>query len=366
MHVVFDARIHLNHITGISRYIINVLREVVKAEQNRYTILINDSLSSNDILFSEFQTLPNVVFKRVNLPHFGPVNYSHLPGIIAKLQPDLYHYPHLDAPIVKGIPTIATVHDANFKNGIKKYNDPLGLKTIYFKYALNNTIQKADKILFVSEAMRDETQAYCKQKFHSKFEVIHNGLESGFSPRPVQELEQIAAKYNLNKPFFLFVGQLREHKNIFRIVDAFKNIEKNQMELAIVGYGYNPKLLDLGFPGIRYLGMVGEDDLKGLYQLSRCFVFPSLMEGFGLPILEAMSMGSPVITSNFGATKEIAGDAAILVDPYSVESIRQALQQFNDPEITFDQTKQAGFERSKLFNWQVAGEKLLSLYHSFA
>ena len=364
MHILFDARIHLNHITGMSRYIINLLREVTKDRSLNFTILINSELRQDDVLIQALQPLPNVKFERVNLPHIGPINYILLPKIIRKFKPDLYHYPHLDAPIVKGVATIATIHDANFKNGIKKYNDPWGMKTQYFKWALQNTVKKATKVLFVSEAMLNETCEITPTRYHFKFKVIYNGLEPGFLPEPAEKLSAVKQKFNLAKPFFLFVGQLREHKNIFRIVDAYKQLETEDIQLVIVGYGYNEKLLNLDHPGIKYLGMVSEEDLIALYQLSKCFVFPSLMEGFGLPIIEALSLGTQVITSNFGATKEVSGDVCTLVDPFSVASIKAAMSDhLNDNKIG-DREKSLMISRAKEFNWEKSGAELIQLYRS--
>ena len=131
-----------------------------------------------------------------------------------------------------------------------------------------------------------------------------------------------------------------------------------------MGYGYNEKLLNLDHPGIKYLGMVSEEDLIALYQLSKCFVFPSLMEGFGLPIIEALSLGTPVITSNFGATKEVSGDVCTLVDPFSVAAIKAAMGKFLNHYTTGDKEKSLMIKRAKQFNWEKSGAELIQLYRS--
>ncbi len=366
MHIVFDARIHLSHITGISKYIINLLLNILKIDnQNIYTILINPTLSENDLLIKTLVSFENVNFQVVHLPHFGPVNYIQMPSIIRKIKPSVYHYPHLDAPI-SGIPTIATIHDSNFKNNIKKYNDKFGIKTLYFKYALKNTLTKSNRIVFVSESMKNDTLENNKDTIVENCRVIYNGLEKDFNEISAHVILATKEKYQLPDKFFLFVGQLREHKNIKRIIDAFNRLNQQEYKLILAGYNYPKNNIKFDFTGVRYIGMVSDEEIKSLYKLSTCFVFPSLIEGFGIPIIEAMSLGTLVITSNIGATKEISGDAAILVNPYSTAEIQAAMQSIINNSAPFHKLREKGIARSKFFNWEESARKTLGLYQEAA
>ena len=364
MHIVFDARIHLNHITGISRYIIHLLKELLQINSgNTYTILINGNLKEDDDLILLVKSFHQARLEIVPLPHFGPTNYLQMPAIIKKLNPDIYHYPHLDAPIIPGIRTVATIHDTNFKKGIKKYNDRFGIKTSYFKWAIHNTVKKADHLIFVSEAVRNEILIGKDENFKAKASVIYNGIESDFGKISTEELQLVKLKFQLPEKYFLYVGQLREHKNIERVIEAYNQLNQNDYQLILVGYNYPKNKININFLGVRYLGMVTEIELKAIYKLSSCFVFPSLIEGFGLPLLEAMSCNTPVITSNQGATKEIAGEAAILVNPFNSNDIHDAMLRIISDKVLQLELQEKGLKRLDLFRWETAAGKTLDVYN---
>lgn len=364
MHIVFDARIHMDYMSGISRYIMMLLQHLFEIDKtNRYSILLNNSLAEDNPIF-EFDKLPNVTCITTSFAHMGPKAFLQLPKFIKSLNADVYHYPHIDTPYM-GIPTVSTVHDSNISNGIKRYSDFLGIKTLYFKWTLKRTLSKSDNVIFISNEMKNEILE--KSKFDlsdPKFKVIYNGLNDDFNLIKQENVANTKSKFKIDKPFFFYAGALREHKNVKRIIEAFNQANITNYELIMVGSKYEQYPVNLDFPNIRHLGMVSDDELKALYSLSFAFLFPSLFEGFGLPILEAMSFGSPVITTNYGATKEVGANAVLLVDPNSVEEIKNGiLKLVNQPEY-YRQLQDLGYKRIKDFSWKKAAQEVLNIYEN--
>ena len=171
--------------------------------------------------------------------------------------------------------------------------------------------------------------------------------------------------------YFLFVGSILKHKNIFRLVQAFARLETEAV-LVIAGACKDAEYLDelkrvasvsgISATRLRYLDYVTDADLPYLYNGALAFVLPSLHEGFGVPVIEAMACGTTVIASNCSAMPEVAGDAAILVDPYSVESISAAMREVLDNTRLADRLRSAGLERAKLFNWSYSAQKLYDVF----
>lgn len=364
MHIVFDARIHMDYMSGMSRYIVMLLKHLFEIDkENQYSILLNNTLSPDNEIF-EFNKHPNVSCVTTNFAHMGPKSFLQLPKYLKQLKPDIYHYPHIDTPYF-GIPTVSTVHDSNISNGIKRYSDFLGIKTLYFKQTLKQTLKKSKKVIFISQEMKKEVlEDFKMDKNNSRFEVIYNGLDEDFTKFDVVKAAKIKDKFSLEKPFFFYAGALREHKNVKRIIAAFNKANISGYELIMVGSKYDKYPVDLNFPNIRHLGMVSDDELKSLYHYSYAFLFPSLFEGFGLPILEAMSHGSPVLTTNYGATKEVGDNAVLLVDPNSVDEIANGINKLVEDKAFYQTLQNLGYKRISDFSWQVSAKRVLEIYNS--
>lgn len=330
---------------------------------NKYTVLVNGKLPKDNIIYSICDK-KNVNVITLDMHHFGPVNYLKMPSIIRKINPDVYHYPHLDAPIT-GIPTVATILDANIRKGVKKYNDFLGLKTLYFKKSLRNTLNKTQKSLFISNAVMDDVLELLKMEKSPKYMTVHLGVDDSFKDFDESNSKATLKKFNIQKPYFLYVGTIREHKNIDRLVKAFvaSNLHP-EYSLVLAGGKYEGYDVDMNQPGVNYIGRINEEELKILYKNGFCFVFPSLLEGFGLPILESYMLELPVITSNMGATKEVGGNAAHLVDPLDIHDISKGMIKIaQDDEYRKDLIAK-GIKRVNEFRWDNTAKKVLAVYES--
>lgn len=363
MKILFDARVHLNYFSGISRYIICLLEAYAQEfPEDELQVLINPTIEDDNAIFKTLSSFDNVIIERINMAHMGPKNYTSMGKIVKKINPDIYHYPHLDAPVYTGkIPVVATIHDTNSGKKVKKFDDKLGLKSLYFKKSVKLTLKKADKVLFVSDSIKKEVlDNYGYDLNDPKFIRMYNGLEADFNSLSESEGIEIRKGLKLPDQYLFYVGQIREHKNVYRIIEAFKNFypEHPSFKLVMVGHNY----LNLTFQDemIQHVDRVSNQELKAIYQGCKGLIFPSLFEGFGFPIIEAFSYKKPVLTSNYGAMKEVSGDLAILVDPFSVESITAGLHEL----IQEDNLGEKRLSRSQAFSWQENAIALRKIYSS--
>lgn len=365
MHILFDARVHFPYMSGISRYMLMLLEHLFRIDaENRYTVLVNPTLPEEDELLQLIGRTANAESSVVHLGHMGPVNYLKMPAVVRGFRPDVYHYPNLDAPL-SGVPTVATIHDAGMANGVKRFDDFMGVKAFYFKYSLRTTLKNANRLLFISHAIKKEILAdHRLADDPARYKVVYNGFEANTFSEGMDAavFQKIKTELQLPDNYFLYVGAIREHKNIGRILEAFKQLNLPGWELLLAGSRYEKYNIDLQQPGVRYLGLVPEETLKALYFGSKGFVFPSLFEGFGFPILEAMSLGSPVITTHYGATQEVGGEACLLVNPLNVDEIAAAMRQLALDSGLAGSLREKGYLRCRDFSWETTARQTLEAY----
>ena len=245
--------------------------------------------------------------------------------------------------------------------------------------AIRRSAQLADLIISVSEFTRQDIINYCGVP-ESKVKTILLGVDEAFKPLPGEEkIAKFKEKFGLNKPFFFSLG-IVPRKNTERLLKAFANFRyRNDFQLVLAGYhgGQGIPSADSWFEKyvsiikekkledqVKFVGSLGEDELVLFYNTAYAFVFPSLCEGFGIPVLEAMACGLPVITSNISALPEVAGDAAILIDPYQEGAIRLAMEDLVDNEQLRRDLVQKGFENAKRFSWRKMAEEIRQEYNS--
>lgn len=363
MKILFDARIHLNYYSGISRYIICLLEAyATEFPEDEITVLLNPTIQPNNSIYTNLNPFKNIHFKTIDASHMGPVNYLRMGKLIKKMAPDVYHYPHLDAPVFTGnIPVVATVHDSNSNKNIKKFDDKFGLKSHYFKKALRMTLKRAKRVVFVSDSIKKEVLGlYNISENDPKYSRIYNGFEPQFNVISDEKKDEILKELNCRKPYILFVGQIREHKNIRRAVEAFNAFQQKNPTYNLVIIGHNYLNLNLNSSHVQHIETVTNTQLKALYAGCEAFLFPSLFEGFGFPILEAFSFGKPVITTNYGATAEISGGLAVLVDPTDTSAICAGIAK----SIISDHGHEARKAHAAAFSWKENAQELRKIYLS--
>lgn len=281
-----------------------------------------------------------------------------LPAKLLWLGADLLHAPSYFAPILCPRPLVVTVHDVLFLTQPKHYKDRLF--ALYSRIFIGGAVRRADMICTVSE--------YSKKEIESgygiagdRIRVTYHGVNPRYEPQTETRLAAVRAKYRLERPYFLFVGAREPRKNLPRLIRAFSLFREGQQsdyELILVGpegSGSAEVHALLNDPaagrGVRTLGFVPDDDMPCIYAASEAFVLPSLGEGFGMPVIEAMACGAPVIVSRATCLPEVAGDAAVLFDPTDPADIAQAMRMILRPDVR-QEMKQKGLRHAQTFTWE--------------
>ena len=279
----------------------------------------------------------------------------------------MFHYTdHALSLLQRERPTIITVHDIAYVRFPHLFNKS---RQIYKKYIFEKSINKTDVIIVPSYSTKKDILHYCGIK-DEKIRVVYHGIESRF--RPLSNVEEYRLKNNLPSKMILNIGTLEPRKNVVTLIKAFKKLKElgfKNYKLVIAGdkgWLYKQIFKEIESSGLQkavlFLGVVRDEDLPMLYNCADLFVYPSLYEGFGLPPLEAMACGIPVITSNTSSLPEVVGDAGIMVDPTDVNSLYENMSNvLGDSELRHHM-KNMGLERSKLFSWDNMAKEILKIY----
>jgi len=306
-------------------------------------------------------------------------------GIVRRFGCDVVHIPHLFwIPRGLGCPYVLTVHDL-LEHMYGSRNASTLRRGLHF-YLTRRVLRKAARVIAVSQFTKNEIEKLLSIP-DDRIEVVYNAIDERFlhGHATQADRELIAQRYLVNYPFILYAGAIRPHKNVVRIIEAFsalknellKESEEEQqfrdLKLIIIGddLSSHPRLrrtvVRSGVQNdVRFLGFVPIDVLRIFYDVAKVFVFPSLYEGFGLPPLEAMAHGTPVVTSNTSSLPEVAGNAALLVNPENVFEIRRALQRVLLDPILRARMKQLGYEQAQRFSWTNSVSRILEIYHEVA
>jgi glycosyltransferase involved in cell wall biosynthesis len=271
-------------------------------------------------------------------------------------------------------PSVVTIHDCihlMFPQYLPNRRAYLYARTVMWAAA-----KRASAILTVSEASKRDILRFFDVP-PEKVVVVHNAIDERFwTPPAAEDVARVRERYQLEHGFVLYAGNIKPHKNLERLIDAFAEIRRGALEdlkLLIIGDEIS-KLPALRravhrhhlHAHVRFLGYVSDETLAVLYRLAALFVFPSLYEGFGLPPLEAMASGAPVVTSNVSSLPEVTGDAAVLVDPTDTQSIVHGMQRvLTDPELA-ERLRRRGPVRAREFSWDRSVAKTRELYERVA
>ena len=283
----------------------------------------------------------------------------------------LFHAPHYVLPPLTPCKSVVTIHDCIHLR-FPQYL-PNRLAYAYARSSLWIATHRATRVLTVSEASKRDILRYFRVP-EEKIDVIYNAIDEQFEHRAANdEIQRVRERYQLYDPFVLYAGNIKPHKNLERLIEAFHTLRKNGFEhvkLLIIGDEIS-KYATLRravhryklHHHVRFLGFVSDKTLACLYRLAGVFVFPSLYEGFGLPPLEAMASGTPVITSNVSSLPEVVGDAALLIDPYEPDAIYEAMRRvLTEPELAAS-LRARGLERVRQFSWERSIRRVHQIYH---
>lgn len=348
--------------------LINHLQKIDK--ENEYVIFVKDGEDRECIRETEnfkIRTIPGI-----NYPDWEQI---HLPKAIRKEKLDLVHFTSNTASLFINIPIVLTLHDIIYLESINFSGTHYqNIGNLYRRLIVPKIVNKSKAIITVSEYEKERIDQHFSFE-NDKVKVVYNAKDSAFKKVNDEDLlNRIREKYNFPDNFILFLGNTAPKKNSDRLIRAYaRYVEKSESPLPLV-------VLDLPRPYIvnilKELGMekidnqiitkdyISHNDLLVVYNLATIFIYPSLRESFGLPIIEAMACGTPVITSNTSAMPEVAGNAALLANPYDVEDMAEKIHSLATNEHLLQSLIEKGYKRSEDFSWERTANKVLEIYNN--
>ena len=285
--------------------------------------------------------------------------------LVQKYGVDMVHFPASVATFKTDAPQVVTVHDLCFKSHPEWFPRA---RVLYYNTFIGPGIRSAARVLADSRATAEDIKRFYPIPA-SRIDIVPLGVDACFRPVAERECEQVRNVYGLPESFFLFVGTLEPRKNLPRVLEAWTMFEESFPDLVIAGragWKLNLKsyIKDNGYADrrIHCLDHVPADYLPALYSGAKALVWPSLMEGFGLPPLEAMACGTPVITSNTSSMPEVVGNAALMVEPTDVKALAMAMKRLVSDNPLCGKLRLAGFKRVETFSWQRSAEMTVETY----
>jgi glycosyltransferase involved in cell wall biosynthesis len=362
---------------GVGTYIRNVVRTLARLDRESKYFLIGSPEK-----VAECSPLPPN-FHAVALDGGDDTLQGNLAfrAIVRRLGCDVVHIPHLFwIPRGLSCPYVLTVHDL-LEHMYGSRNASSLRRSLHF-FLTRRVLRKAARVIAVSQFTKNEIEKLLAIP-DARIKVVYNAIDERFLQGHATEADRelIAQRYLVNYPFILYAGAIRPHKNVVRIIEAFSalksELQKEQqlpdLKLIIIGddLSSHPRLRRTVVRSavqndVRFLGFVPIEVLRIFYDVAKVFVFPSLYEGFGLPPLEAMAHGTPVVTSNTSSLPEVVGNAALLVNPENVFEIRRGLQRALLDSALREQMKQRGYEQTQRFSWTNSVSTILEIYREVA
>jgi glycosyltransferase involved in cell wall biosynthesis len=356
---------------GNETYITNLIKSLAEIDgDNLYTIYLADAGAAAQ--WRESFTTRYKNFSLRLLPPPTPLVRVpvYLTYELFRRPVDVLHVQYTAPPFCR-VPVVVTIHDLAFERMPETFTRR---GSFQLKLTVRRTAKKAARVATVSEYSRQDLLDIYKLP-PEKVVVTYNGVESSFNPRPSvpNEAEEVRRRFGVSRDFLLAVGSLQPRKNLVRLIRAYARLrsERQDFRPQLVIVGRKLWLASEIFDEVKrhpwaddviLTGYVADEDLPALYRAARAFVYPSLFEGFGLPPLEAMACGTPVVTSDVSSLPEITGDAALLIDPNDERALASALIEVVNNDRLRAELREKGIAQAMKFTWRDAAEKTLRLY----
>jgi len=366
MKIAIDARKWRDY--GIGTYVRNVVRHLALIDrETTYFLFCNEADESTLRDLAE-----NFVPVVEHAAGYSLAEHISIPRKLRQLGADLYHSPHYVLPLLCPKAAVVTIHDC-IHLLFPEYL-PNRMAKRYAWFMMRNAVHRSELILTVSEASRHDILSFYPEADPEKLQVVPNSIDEAILEDPgEEEMERVRERYQIRGRFVLYAGNIKPHKNLARLIAAFGLLKQRggheDVKLLIIGdevnrYGSLRRSVEAAGvrQDVRFFGFVPDHTLSALYRLASVFAFPSLYEGFGLPPLEAMACGTPVVTSRISSLPEVVGNAAVLVDPYSVEDIAAGLERVLGDADLRASLVQRGRARVQDFSWQRSARAIHSGY----
>jgi len=362
MRIGFRISVLAKPPAGIHRYVNHLLTALMKIDhENEYILYTNLPIPFKLDLPENFR------ISRISFPSSKFHLWYHigLPRALKKDNVDLYHDTLFLLPFSLPTKGVITIYDLSGLVLPKHHKSKVTLTS----KLIPSAVKRARRIIAISEFTKSEIiRLFPRSK--RKIDVIYGAPSPDFHPYPEHEVEKIRNKYKLNFKYALFLGTVEPRKNLEMLLDAYSQVYNIiPHKLVIVGnLGWKfssifKKLDEMGIEeNVIFTGFIPDTDLPQLFCGAEFFIYPSLYEGFGLPVVESMACGTPVVTSNSSSLPEVAGDAGILIDPNSSESLAKGIFDLaNNPELR-NKLSQLGIEQARKFTWEKSAKKTIEVY----
>jgi glycosyltransferase involved in cell wall biosynthesis len=355
MKIAIDARKWRDY--GIGTYVRNVVRHLAQIDRET-TYLLFCNPADESALRDLAENFVPVVDSSAG---YSLREHISLPLKLRSLGAELLHSPHYVRPLLCTIPSVVTIHDCIHLLFPQYLPNRMAFR--YARFVMGSAIRNSSIVFTVSEASRADILRFYPSTDPAKVHVVPNAIDAELLVDPGEaERERVRERYQIRGRFVLFAGNVKPHKNLERLIRAFARVrcqEGNEdLRLVVIGddvsrYASLRRTADEAGvrQEVRFFGFVPHETLAALYRMATVFAFPSLYEGFGLPPLEAMACGTPVVTSRISSLPEVVGDGALLVDPYNEDDIAQGIARVLDDEDLRARLVERGLERAASYSW---------------
>ncbi|HWP53299.1 MAG TPA: glycosyltransferase family 1 protein [Pyrinomonadaceae bacterium] len=367
MHIAIDAHSVGAKLGGNETYATNLIEALAEIDQlNRYTLYVTkreaiERFANRWRNFTVKQTLPHTPLVRIPLT---------LVRELRRHPVDVLHVQYT-APPLAPCPVVATIHDLAFEHLPETFNRRSWMQ---MRLTVRRTARRAAQIITVSEYSRQDISRTYKIE-PQRILVTPEAARAGFSPVTNEtELKKVRKTYGIERDYILSLCSIQPRKNLVRLIEAYSLLRQSRPEVKLPqlvlagkrgwldGETFNAARQSVGGSDILFTGYVGEEDLPALYSGAACFVYPSYFEGFGLPILEAMQCGAPVVAGNRTSIPELVADAGLLFDPFDTSALVEALKRILDDAEYRARLRAKGFLRSGEFSWKETAQLTLKAY----
>jgi alpha-1,3-rhamnosyl/mannosyltransferase len=372
MRIGIDARFLMH---GVGRYAEELLTHLAQlGGAHEYCVFTSRSYpqaaSLSHLWGSRFKEIPG----RGSL--YSPSGQIRIPYHIARRGLQLFHATSFASPLIRCCPLVVTIHDQAPRLDRDRLPFSAGLRGFaarsYYDIMNAYAVRYARHVITVSQQARQDILRFHPHLPSEKISVIYHGVSASFQPSSPAEQARVRARHGLPADYFLYLGTVNPGKNLIRVLEAFDQLQQApgwKHQLVAVArrdtryrdfYRFWERFR--GKAGVRLVDYVSKEDLPGLYTAAHALVFPALHESFGFPLLEAFACGTPVITSNSSGLAEVAGNAALQVDPRSVDEIAAACRRLAMDLPLRDELIAKGFARAREFSWRECARQTLQVY----
>ena len=364
MRIGIDAR--KLHDFGIGTYIRNLLRHLARIDrQTEYVVVCRQAdVAFLQTLGENFRAVPEAA------GNYSIAEQIAIPLALRREGVTLFHAPHYILPALVRCRSVVTIHDC-IHLMFPQYL-PNRFALAYARTSMALAASRSTRVMTVSESSKRDIIRFFDTD-PAKISVIYNAYDERFAIEPSEEdILRVRERYQLHDEFVLYAGNVKPHKNLERLIEAFDLVRKrglDHLKLVLIGdqiskYAVLRRAVHQHqlHPYVRFLGYLPEETLAVMYRLAGVFVFPSLYEGFGLPPLEAMVSGTPVVTSTASSLPEVAGNAAELVDQYDPHAIADGIYRVLTDEGVRRDLRQKGLARARQFSWEESVRRIHEIY----